>query len=206
MMTETSFISIEWIKPLWKKLEQIWKQRNDAIMEIGNVFGDPRLLAKYYVEPNCQHHNPADYDEDEGPRSYVKTPIFTTINDFLSKSTPVRDGRHQLFILADAGMGKTSLLLMLKLSQLLDFWPKGYDCLLLKLGADTFKRIADHEKKPDTVLLLDALDEDSEAHGRIAARLEELLEHSSNSAMSSFPAARNSFRKQDWILSDVRGR
>ena len=180
MTTELSFVSIEWIKPLWKKLNKIWDQRGEEISEIGNVFGDPRLLAKYYVEPNCQHHNPADYDEDDGPRSYVKTPIFTTINEFLDKSTPLSDGRNQMFILADAGMGKTSLLLMLKLSQLLDFWPKGYDCLLLKLGSDTLQRITDHKNKPKTVLLLDALDEDTEAHERIAERLEELLEASQN--------------------------
>ncbi|MEI6067207.1 MAG: formylglycine-generating enzyme family protein [Methylococcaceae bacterium] len=180
MATELSFVSIEWIKPLWKKLNKIWDQRDQEIMEIGNVFGDPRLLAKYYVEPNCQHYNPADFDEDDGPRSWVKSPIFTTINDFLGKSTPLSDGRNQLFILADAGMGKTSLLVMLKLSQLLNFWPKGYDCLLLKLGSDTLQRITDHKSKPETVLLLDALDEDTEAHERIAERLEELLEISLN--------------------------
>jgi hypothetical protein len=53
-----------------------------------------------------------------------------------------------MFILADAGMGKTSLLLMLKLGHLLSFWPKGYDCLLLKLGADTLERLDKHPNQP----------------------------------------------------------
>ena len=41
-------------------------------------------------------------------------PIFEFINNFLNKEIgdSVRDGRTQQFILADAGMGKTSLLVM----------------------------------------------------------------------------------------------
>ncbi|WP_367154781.1 hypothetical protein [Methylomonas sp. HYX-M1] len=171
MVGELSFISIDWIKPLWKKLNQVWQQQDKELAEIGNLFGDPRLLAKYYVEPNCQHHNPADYDEDHDPVSNVKAPIFKTINDFLARSAPLSDGRNQLFVLADAGMGKTSLLLLLKLSQLLGFWPKNYDCLLLKLGEDTLQRIQNHSDHTQTVLLLDALDEDPTAQGRIVQRL-----------------------------------
>lgn len=72
----------------------------------------------------------------------------------------MRGGHTQLFILSDAGMGKTSLLLMLKLAHLFSFWPKRYNCLLLKLGPDTLERLRAHPNKGDTVLLLDALDED----------------------------------------------
>lgn len=177
MVSELSFVSIDWIKPLWKKLNKTWASRNKELDELGNVFGDPRLLAKYYVEPNCQHHNPANYDEDHGPRSYVKTPIFTTLNAFLNESQLPQDGRNHLFVLADAGMGKTSLLIMLKLSQLLDFWPKSYECLLLKLGADTLERAGKHKNKTATVLLLDALDEDPTAFGRMNERLQELIQN-----------------------------
>ena len=130
--------------------------------------------------PNANIIIPLTMTRTMAPRSYVKTPIFTTINEFLDKSTPLSDGRNQMFILADAGMGETSLLVMLKLSQLLDFWPKGYECLLLKLGFDTLQGITDHKNKSKTVLLLDALYEDTEAHERIVERLEELLEASQN--------------------------
>lgn len=176
MVDELSFVSIKWLNPLWKKLNKIWKKRGGELDQLANTFGDPRLLAQYYIEPNCQHHNPANYDEDNGPRSYVKTPIFTTLNDFLSEPKLPADGRNHLFVLADAGMGKTSLLMMLKLTQLMNFWPKNYDCLLLKLGESTLQQIEQQKQKAQTVLLLDALDEDPKAFGRIGDRIQELIE------------------------------
>ena len=48
----------------------------------------------------------------------VKAEVFKTIDDFLKRDTIERDGRNQMFVLADAGMGKTSLFMMLKLTQL----------------------------------------------------------------------------------------
>jgi len=120
------FISNDLIKPLAKKLQRIWGQRDAELNAIYDTFGDPRPLASCYIEPEVQHHNPADYHEDA--ISYVRAPAFKTINHFLlNKDTPLRGGRTQLFIPSDAGMGKTSLLLMLKLAHLFNFWPKGYD-------------------------------------------------------------------------------
>lgn len=158
MLTEAlTFVSMDWIKPLVKKLKTIRDDRIDEINRIAGTFGDPKDLARYYVEPKCQHYNPADHHEDEEPISFVKTPVFTTINDFLNREVIMRNGCTQMFILADAGMGKTSLLVMLKLTHLLKFWPSDYDCLLLKLGPDTMEVIRNHENKANTVLLLDAL-------------------------------------------------
>ncbi len=85
----TTFISIDWIKPLVKKLAQIRDERAEELRKIGDVFGDPELLARYYIEPECQHHNPADYHEEEDPVSYVKTPAFTTVNKFLNRDIRV---------------------------------------------------------------------------------------------------------------------
>ncbi len=179
-MEPLTFVNIQWVKPLLQKLNDIRGQRAKDVTALADVVGDPRVLLNYYVVPNCQHHNPADHDEDERSRSYVKAPIDATLQAFLGAETLLRDGRNQLFILADAGMGKTTLLLMLKMWHLFSFWPKGYDCLLLKLGDDSLEHIAKHENKANTVLLLDALDEDPKAHGRIDERLKELLEASRN--------------------------
>ncbi|HRD50644.1 MAG: SUMF1/EgtB/PvdO family nonheme iron enzyme [Candidatus Competibacter sp.] len=181
MLTEAlTFISMDWIKPLAKKLKGIRDERINEINRIADTFGDPRPLARYYVEPKCQHYNPADHHEDEEPITSVKMPIFMYINGFLSKEVATRDGRTQMFILADAGMGKTSLLVMLKLTHLLAFWPQGYDCLLLKLGTDTLEMVRKHTNKANTVLLLDALDEDPNAWGNIEQRLIELLHETGN--------------------------
>jgi len=64
-----------------------------------------------------------------------------------------------LFILGDAGMGKTSLLLMLKLMDLGGFWPKKFTSYLHKLNEFTLETISKIENKKSTILLLDALDE-----------------------------------------------
>ena len=105
------------------------------LARIGDLFGDPRELARFFVEPKCQHHNPADRHEDLEPIAQVRAPAFEVINDFLrGEFTPLGDGRTQMFVLSDAGMGKTSHLMMIRLMHLTAFWPRGYDCLLLKLG------------------------------------------------------------------------
>ncbi len=180
LVDPSTFVSIKWVNPLLKMLKNIRGQREKDVLALADVFGDPRVMLSYYVVPNCQHHNPADHDEDERSRSYVKAPVYDTLQAFLGTETLMRDGRNQLFILADAGMGKTTLLLMLKMWHLFAFWPQGYDCLLLKLGDNSLELINKHKGKADTVLLLDALDEDPKAHGRIDERLKELLEASRN--------------------------
>ncbi|MCP4699482.1 MAG: SUMF1/EgtB/PvdO family nonheme iron enzyme [Gammaproteobacteria bacterium] len=170
-----AYLSTDLLKPLLKKLLALWKARDQEIINIADTFGDPVQLAKYYVQPECQHHNPADIDEDD-VRSHVRSPAFKTLNDFMDKEVLVRDGKSQLFILSDAGMGKTSLLMMLKLSHLSAFWPQGHECVLLKLGQNTLDIVEEIENQRNTVLLLDALDEDPTAWDRLEGRLLELLE------------------------------
>ena len=72
-------------------------------------------------------------------------------------------------------MGKTSLLVMLKLIYLMSFWPQQRHCQLLKLGPDTLDQIKAIPAAGDTVLLLDALDEDGTAWGKVQERLLQIL-------------------------------
>jgi len=176
-MAEIPFVSVANVAKLFELLTRLRDARRHELGRIGDVFGDPEELARYYVEPKCQHHNPADRHEDQEPVSQVRAPAFEVINDFLRGDfTPLGDGRTQMFILSDAGMGKTSLLMMIRLMHLMAFWPRGYDCLLLKLGEDTLQRLAEHKDKAHTVLLLDALDEDPLAWAAIGSRLVALLD------------------------------
>nr|VFK68095.1 MAG: hypothetical protein BECKUNK1418G_GA0071005_11945 [Candidatus Kentron sp. UNK]VFK73412.1 MAG: hypothetical protein BECKUNK1418H_GA0071006_11985 [Candidatus Kentron sp. UNK] len=192
-----SFISIELLAQLVRKLAPLAKridqshgkparqpdkpkkqdEQAEELRKIRDVFDNSvAALARYYVEPYCQHYNPADHVEDQQPISAVRAPAFATIDTFLKGDyPPLADGSRQMFVLSDAGMGKTSLLMMIKLTHLFAFWPKGYDCLLLKLGEDTLETVKAHPNKDNAVLLLDALDEDPLAWGNIKARLLSIL-------------------------------
>ncbi len=145
-------------------------------LRFNDIFGNCKELAKFYIQPDCQQVNPADELEDE-TISTIRAGVFETINKFLNRDIVTRDGASQMFILADAGMGKTSLLMMVKLSHLMAFWPKNYQCRLLKLGASTLNDIEKIENKSQTVLLLDSLDEDTQCkQGGTIERLTKILE------------------------------
>ncbi len=169
----------KWIKALWRRLSSIRRDRESELNMINDeiLFSDPLELAKVYIEPFCQEVNPADrHDED----FFVsKEPIFKKFSEFLKLGT-FQQGNNQLFILSDAGMGKTSFLVMIKLLHLTSFWPKGYYCVLEKLGENTLEKISSLENKRLTVLLLDSLDEDPSAHGKVRERLLEILKATKN--------------------------
>ena len=179
-MEVSSFISTKVATKLIKVLSKVLKnsvdKRNQELIKMNDVFGNCEELSRFYVQPHCQQVNPADELEDETISS-IRAGVFETINKFFNRDIINRDGASQMFVLADAGMGKTSLLMMLKLSHLMAFWPKGYECELLKLGPSTLDEINRIENKTQTVLLLDSLDEDSQCKtGGTAERLTKILE------------------------------
>ncbi len=165
----------DWIERLGKLWPRIRESHPDELRFMNDVFSDPEELARLYVEPGCQQVNPAHLDED-APGRAVCEPIRDWLNEFLRGEVLRLDGGNTVFVLSDAGMGKSSLLMMLKLTHLAGFWPQELDFRLMKLGPDTvaaIERITDHQR---TVLLLDALDEDSTAWGNIRERLTDILQ------------------------------
>nr|VFK28952.1 MAG: Formylglycine-generating enzyme, required for sulfatase activity, contains SUMF1/FGE domain [Candidatus Kentron sp. MB]VFK33430.1 MAG: Formylglycine-generating enzyme, required for sulfatase activity, contains SUMF1/FGE domain [Candidatus Kentron sp. MB]VFK76164.1 MAG: Formylglycine-generating enzyme, required for sulfatase activity, contains SUMF1/FGE domain [Candidatus Kentron sp. MB] len=191
-MSEITFISTKWLQPLVKKISPLEKRlttekgfaagiRDQQLEELGaiiDVFDSPTELVQCYVDPFCQDHEPAN--PLEGPSgSSLRAPLLFTIDTFLKahSSRLSRSGR-QLFLLSEDGMGKTSLLMLIKLVHFAGFWPRQYDCQLLKLGKDTLDAIWQHPDKANTVLLLDALDEDPLGWNDIKARTQEILEAS----------------------------
>jgi hypothetical protein len=170
-----------WISALLKQGAKIWVKRKGELREIFDVFGDPELLARSYIEPNCQPINPADLNEAEPlPTRALRVPVRSWINEFLGGEFFERDGRNTLFVLSDAGMGKSSLLMMLKLTEILGFWPTPLSFRLLKLGPESIGEIKKVEDRKTTVLLLDSIDEDPTAWGRIEERIVNLLHESKN--------------------------
>lgn len=167
-------LGADWIARLWKCLRRTHSSRQSELAQISReVFlPSPLDLAKYYVEPDCQEANPADrHDED----FFVsREPIMRKVDEFLGMKC-FQQGNNQLFVLSDAGMGKTALLTILKLMHLCSFWPRSTDCILRKLGPKTLDQLRAVSDPGRTILLLDALDEDPTAFGNIQDRLLTLL-------------------------------
>ncbi|MDH5561157.1 MAG: pentapeptide repeat-containing protein, partial [Deltaproteobacteria bacterium] len=152
--------------------------RKKEIELMASVFSDPYTLSNQYIEPDCQQYNPADYEEDDG--NAITTPIFKHIEFKFFKGIRSGGGKNQLFVLSDAGMGKTSLLSIIWLNSLSRFWPSSHKCILLKLGNTTLNDIRKINVKKNCILLLDALDEDPMAWGDVESRVRQILQASEN--------------------------
>ncbi len=150
--------------------------RAEVIQAVEREFGqDLRLLERCYVTPDLQDFNPPD--EMNSPSLIVsRQPAFQLIDDFIARPSLTESGQRCLFVLGDAGMGKTSLLLMLAARHFASRKTGNQDCVLIKLGPDTLGRIAAVPNPARTVLLLDSLDEDPAAHDHAEGAQGRLLE------------------------------
>jgi hypothetical protein len=136
---------------------------------------DTKELARLYVEPDVQATNPADYNEDN-PVAAVRFPVSDYLQRFLSRKFVEKDGTNVLFVLSDAGMGKSSLFAMLALSQIgVKNWPRDVKVEFFKIGLDTHERVSTVSDKQNTILLLDSLDEDQSTGHSINERISDLL-------------------------------
>jgi hypothetical protein len=122
-----------------------------------------------YVRPDCQDIDPAGGDE---PRLVygVRCPLFKAFDDFLDNTTEFRYG----FLLADSGMGKTSALLNYYARSLRKVRRTRVALVPLNIP-DADERIKSIPLKTETVLLLDALDEDTQAIDDHVARVRNLV-------------------------------
>jgi hypothetical protein len=126
---------------------------------------------RYYVPPFCQALDPAGGEESRLVHN-VQSPLFNTLDRTLSPSS---NERYHI-LLADSGMGKTSALINYY-ARHLRRWRRKYHIAIIPLGIpDADSRIKAIENKPETVLFLDALDEDTKAINDHKERLETLLQ------------------------------
>lgn len=173
-------LGIKWISMVRTWLLDRSQKKKGVLTEVNRILSqDPEALAQLYVEPDFQPFNPANlqYDEPDDEDHHFRVPAYKWLNSFLVKPRR-RDGRHVAFILSDAGMGKSSLLAMLRMSGALSSW-QGIRFRLFKLGDSTLHEIGEIDHPFETVLLLDSLDEDPKAFGRIEDRLIEILKATS---------------------------
>lgn len=167
--------SNETLEKLSKELRRIGGVGQDELVTIAKEFGNISNLDLEYIVPDLQDFNPPDEKNSPG-LNVTREPAFNFVDRFVRRLNLAENGNRCLFILGDAGMGKTSLLVMLKYRHLTSFLPTCHDYVLLKLGPDTMDRIAAISNPANTVLLLDSLDEDPKAHGMPGGAQERLLE------------------------------
>jgi hypothetical protein len=125
---------------------------------------------EYYVEPDCQSLDPSG-GEDFRKTYAIRQNAFRALDQLVGATTQFR----YTILLADSGMGKTTLLL--------NYYARNYrknhkalNIFLVPLGYknadDLIKKAPDRMK---TVLFLDAFDEDTRAIDNYRERLKELL-------------------------------
>ncbi|NUO80095.1 DUF1566 domain-containing protein [candidate division KSB1 bacterium] len=154
-----------------------WRTRRDRRLLENNLDGSLYSKAvierstQHYVDPFCQVVDPAGAEEPRHLAFNPKDNLFKVVDEALAQSTAHR----YLILLADSGMGKTSFLLNY-FARYLRKGKRGFALQLVPLGIpDADARIATIAKKEKTVLLLDALDEDTLAIVDHAARLRDLV-------------------------------
>lgn len=129
----------------------------------------------YYIPTKYQDLSPSQAEEPG--RAYISSPkgllVPTMLNIIFND-----DGDRYYLILADSGMGKTTFMINLYLAYKKQWpWKKKYEIKLLPLAHPrTFEVIDKLQNQENTILLLDALDEDNGAVKNYQERLEQIID------------------------------
>lgn len=132
----------------------------------------------YYVPTQCQ--NVAPSKEDEPGRTHAFATKELLIPFFLDKVFKAQQSANDKFfiVLADSGMGKTTFMINLYIQYLQKNPTKVGYVRLLPLGyPEVMKEVEKipENKRADTMLMLDAFDEDNEALTNYRERLQSIL-------------------------------
>jgi hypothetical protein len=137
--------------------------RNEILRAIGN-----------YIPTQCQNVDPAVASEPA--RVHAFAPREKLIPFFIKKVFKEKKEEKYYLVLADSGMGKTTFMINLFLKYMRKRF-KRCEMVLLPLGdPKSNEKIDKIENKPETILLLDAFDEDIRAAGDYRTRMEEIID------------------------------
>ncbi len=122
---------------------------------------------KFYIEPDCQSVDP-EYESvytagayDSCSSMVTRQKFFRFMHFALDDKTPIK----YIVLLADAGMGKSSFLLNYFACHHLRRGNKGFGIAILPFGIpDIDDRMSTVDESKNTVLFLDALNEDTQAN------------------------------------------
>ena len=152
------------------------QRRTQKLLEksFGSELYGPETIersTRYYLPPNCSSVDPAQEAE---MRHVVTTEekLFDAVDKYLAKETPHR----HLLLLADSGMGKSSFVLNCYARNQRLPKRKRQRLAVVPLGIpDADEEIAKIDDQPNTVIFLDAFDEDTKAIKDHRQRLLELM-------------------------------
>lgn len=182
-----SALAITIIKVLWTFFKFIVLQRNKRLanQNLEPYFSSSDIVkaTRYYIPTKYQNISPSE-DEEPG-RDYIASAKNKIIPLFLKDVFKNRGNDNKYYlILADSGMGKTTFMINLYLSyknqwrELLGIG-RNHNIVLFPLGSpDALDAIEKVEDKRNTILLLDAFDEDVKAVEDHKARMTEILNKS----------------------------
>jgi hypothetical protein len=129
---------------------------------------------KYYISPKCSNIDPAQEEEIRQALMATRESLFKKIDDFLDDHD---SSKRHLLILADSGTGKTSFVLNYYAHNLRRSRNKSQNLFLVPLGLkDADTQISEYENKNETVIFLDALDEDTKAIEDHRTRIRHLMD------------------------------
>lgn len=181
LITEATMILgtvAKWVKPIARTIEWLHTRRAAAIAESLRrkthvaSFSDAEIreAVQQYIIPDASNVDPTD-DDDLRNFAFVREGVFAVVERALSTGSNAR-----LLILADSGMGKTTLLLNIFARELKKRNKLRREMALVSLGrADADDQIKAVVDKRNTILLMDAFDEDTQAINDHKARLQHVM-------------------------------
>jgi len=176
-------LGITILSSLWKLGTWLyqWRQRRFLSKDLAPYFTklDVYKATKNYIPTKYQ--NVAPSEDDEPGRKYIASAKAKLIPLFINQAfDQSKDDNKYYLILADAGMGKTTFMINLYLRYKKKWFIKSrrVDIKLFPLGnphvLEEIKNI-DNDVKKDTILLLDALDDDAAAVKNYQERLQQIM-------------------------------
>ena len=173
--------SVIWwfLKLIWKTITWLVKRnRLNKIQKYSLALSftsqDFHDASKDYIVPYCSNVDPSNA-EDLRHSVSIKVPIYGALDTEIQST----DGKRHIMLLADSGMGKTTFLLNYLLRE--EGRKNKKTMAVVSLNRkDSIDQIKNIENQRDTILLLDALDEDTEAIESFETRMDEIVNTAAN--------------------------
>ena len=185
---------------LWKR----WRDRKILMEKLSKGPFDAPVIERatqYFISPQCQDHDPVQEVEIRHTLYAIRESLFKAVDKFIEMDAPIK----HLMLLADSGTGKTTFALNYYARNERK-WKKKFHVGVVALGHSEAERfISDLTKvEPEnTVLFLDAFDEDTRAIDNHYKRIVDLLNLCKDFKKVIITCRTQFFRKDEEIPIDT---